>query len=156
MLSFAIAILFAALPASATLNLYNSNSTFRGSTLSTPCRSALIAPINCDPAVQILSDTDFGTTDFLSRICTSACSKALAAYRSAVVSACPSSDSLDISGIKYPTTFPADYVTHYFNATCLMTGSSFCLDNQGAYYNISSDNAGVQQYAALPQEMVQV
>ncbi|KAJ6632579.1 hypothetical protein B0H10DRAFT_1901949 [Mycena sp. CBHHK59/15] len=140
--------------ATATVNLYNANSTFSGSTLSSGCKTALTTSIDCDPALQILSNVYFGAASWLSDICTTECSASLSSFRANMEKACPSGNSLQISGKTYPATYPADYVTYYYNATCLNNGGSFCLDNEGAYYNISTANAEVSMYSALPNAMV--
>lgn len=151
---FLAAVLLTAIPANATVNLYNTNSTFNGSSISATCQSALIASINCDPSIQILSNVYFAASSLLSSICTTTCSAALSSYRTSVLSACSSDNFLLISGTQYPVTYPADYVTFYYNQTCLTSGSSYCLDDTGAYYNLSSANSAVDTYADLPNSLV--
>ncbi|KAJ7751586.1 hypothetical protein B0H16DRAFT_1547596 [Mycena metata] len=138
----------------AAVQLYTSNSTFQGSSLSDKCRAALVSSLDCDPDLPSLPLAPSASPLFLDAICTSECALSLGSYRASIQSSCTIDDYLLVSDDHYLPTFPIDYYTYYYNTTCLKTGQSYCADKGGGYYNLTLLYQNVSTYAALPNEMI--
>ncbi|KAJ7186092.1 hypothetical protein C8R46DRAFT_1289630 [Mycena filopes] len=141
-------------PSKAAVQFYTSSSKFQGSTLSTSCRSALLSSLNCDPDLPVLPSTPSASRLFLDAVCTADCASSLKSYRTALQASCPGDNFLLVAGDKYPPTFPVDYYSYYYNATCLKTGQGYCADEAGIFYNITQLYQNTSAYVDLPDDML--
>lgn len=113
--------------------------------ISSGCANALLAEVDCSPAVPALQAGTFYPKTDLDNICTSACASSLVAYHSAILAACASDNWTGFQDTVEPVAFISEMIRYHYNFTCMSDGTRLC-NNVAAAYAVFLD----PETAALP------
>ncbi|KAK7039900.1 hypothetical protein R3P38DRAFT_2696023 [Favolaschia claudopus] len=114
------------------------------------CATALTASVACNDTIQLLGGDPFFDTSDLAVICTPTCTKSLASYRAAVVSACGSYMLPGPNDVSYAPTLALDTIALPYAVQCRQdtttTPPTFCTTILSSFGAPPSPAQGILSY----------